>query len=188
MEATAAVVPWAVLLIGFTLVYAMSRQGRPGHAPLLAAGDLSASSGPDAHGNGHASRAGTTVVPLSELLAVRPGPAADRGGAGGKQPTNAPATGPTDEPTATTPQPAAPKLTLPKLPRRRPIARDEPSDADAEPADPTAHFSRLYSSPTPPEVAPAPAAESSGEATVPSEDTVLSEDAVPSQDTVPSQD
>jgi hypothetical protein len=45
---------------------------------------------------------------------------------------------------------AARSFTESDLPARQPAERDDPSDADAEPVEPTMHFNRLRSSPTPP--------------------------------------
>src|SRR5579875_1081417 len=72
MEATVAVVPWAVLLIGFTLLYAIARQARPTRTPPLAPAAAEASAtplpAPPAPGNG--TPPGQTV-PLNELLKAR---------------------------------------------------------------------------------------------------------------------
>jgi hypothetical protein len=296
MEATVAIVPWAVLLIGFTLLYAIARQGKPSRA--TAQGSANQSSGdvdsgdqdrsavrrldpPADPGNGIGPHRSAATVPLSDLLTVKtlvtktdqaakpaPAPAlqpdppaepkplkskrARRKAAAQAQLTPAETSAPaapestvtpeptaaastatpeppadpeplttpestvvpaatvtpeapatpesteTSEPTVTTeastiseptvtpaptaapdvtpePGPAlppepivasdseasyesaepeiipAPTVTLPELPRRRSVLRDEPSDADAESAEPTAYFNRLRSSPTPPE-------------------------------------
>jgi len=42
-------------------------------------------------------------------------------------------------------------FTEPEPPVWQPAERDDPSDADAEPVEPAAHFNRLRSSPTPPD-------------------------------------
>jgi hypothetical protein len=185
MEATVAVVPWVVLLVGFTLLYAMVRQARPGHAVTQPA-DQPPVSGlpgtPGEPGNGRASRPGTTVVPLSELLAARTGPAADRARPGResgaipppaattpKTATTTPGPAPATPPATTTsttpgPTPAAERAATgePAVAAPPPTAPAEPP-AGAEPADPAAGFSRVRSSPTPPEDAPAPTAGPSGD-------------------------
>jgi hypothetical protein len=150
LEATVAIVPWAVLLIGFALLYAMARQALPGRraAPsgqASANGEAPAAEGPDAPDALDEHGASTAAVPLSALLA---GPA---------ERTAAPATAPATAATATAvqasparssdPEPAA---VLEPTSVRRPPERDDPSDADAGTVDPSTHFSRLRSSPTPP--------------------------------------
>jgi len=233
-EVTVAAAPWAVLLIGFTLLYALARQTRPGR-PAAAGGQVAAAP------------VQTAPVPLSTLLGERPNtrperaqaardaqvladpapkrpaaadnaepapraepdpppappaesqpvpdsaagteatvspgpatapPAATGAAAAGTEAAGTEAVGPAPVSPATTgsaaasPEPArpAPALTAP-LPSRAttgaaepaaagdtsefrsaqpPGGRDEPSDADAEPAEPAVHFNRLRSSPLPP--------------------------------------
>lgn len=78
LEAALAIVPWVLLLVGLTLVYAMARQrrpgrdaaaGAPGHGQAPAAGHAGTPAGMN---GGAASGNGATVVPLSALLAGRP--------------------------------------------------------------------------------------------------------------------
>jgi hypothetical protein len=108
MEATVAVVPWAVLLIGFTLLYALVRQARPGHT-LIQTDERPGLGLPAPPGNGRGSHAGTTVVPLSELLAVRPGPTPGRAEAESKPaPTGPAASRPTARPAISGPATEAP--------------------------------------------------------------------------------
>ena len=172
LEATVAVVPWVVLLVGLTMLYAMGRQALPGRKP---AGQASANgSGPatgerrDAPDERPASPA---AVPLSTLLgdpagkpaaaAVRPAPATETIPAAqtvpaaqtipAAQTTPAAQTIPAAQTTAAVKGTAGGSAeTVPEpLPRRTP-ERDDPSDADAGLAAPPAHFARLRSSPTPP--------------------------------------
>jgi hypothetical protein len=149
LEATVAIVPWAVLLIGFTLLYAMARQALPARRAAQA-GQASANGkaraerrdAPDEHG------ASTAAVPLSALLA---GPAERTAAA------DALATAPATTAAATAVQ-ASPAPSSDSEPAAvleptsvRPPERDDPSDADAGTVDPSTHFSRLRSSPTLPE-------------------------------------
>lgn len=78
LEATAAIVPWAVLLIGLTLLYAMARQWRPGHyvLPPAATGHGQGPPGALAANGGAAPGNRAAVVPLSTLLAGRSAAAA----------------------------------------------------------------------------------------------------------------
>ncbi len=151
LEATVAIVPWAVLLIGLTLLYAMARQALPGRR-ATAAGQASANGKAPAEGSDALDEhpAASAAVPLSMLLADP----AERPSA-----ATAPATG-TAPATAAAPVPARPGRSSATVPEaatvleatsvRRPPERDDPSDADAGTVDPSTHFNRLRSSPTPP--------------------------------------
>ena len=222
MEATVAIVPWAVLLIGFTLLYAMIRQAWPGRRAAAAAHAAANGRIPEQAAPSAEPGTGSAAVPLSALLADRPATrpervqaaqAAQAAAAPASKPEpvfarrpSVPATRPaaTTTPPAATATPPAATATLPSatatpppsatttqaatatlpsatatpppsatttqaatatpppatarpatvpepLPARRPSGRDEPSDADAESAEPAAHFTRLRSTPTPPE-------------------------------------
>jgi Protein of unknown function (DUF2637) len=147
LEATVAIVPWAVLLIGFTLLYAMARQALPGRRTAAPGQGLADGTAPAARpGAADEHSAGAAAVPLSALLA---GPA-DRTAAAG-----APATAATAAAAAVQAGPAPSSdpeqaVVLEPTSLRRPPERDDPSDADAGTVDPSAHFSRLRGSPTPP--------------------------------------
>ena len=176
LEATVAIVPWAVLLIGFTLLYAMARQawphlrganGQEVRKPPVAAiaAEPSSPAGPAAGSEQSAATPGTpgSGAPSPDTPdsgAPSPGPPES----GTPQP-DLPAPG-TPEPDAAEPGPRRERSsgntplsellgrrpdaerTSPELPVRRIMERDDPSDADAEPAP---HFNRLRSTPTPPE-------------------------------------
>jgi hypothetical protein len=186
LEATVAIVPWVVLLIGFTLLYAMAWQTWPGRrAAASRAAANGAASGADKPGPA-AKPAGTAPVPLSALLAGKTAgsgtsaaadsgaggdarEAGDAGAAGKTSPSTSeappasaagkpavgaakPAVGGAAKPAASE-APAAVAVAVPQspLPSRRAPERDDPSDADAAPVDPSgAHFNRLRSTPTPP--------------------------------------
>ncbi|HEY2441948.1 MAG TPA: DUF2637 domain-containing protein [Streptosporangiaceae bacterium] len=171
LEATVAIVPWAVLLIGFTLLYAMARQyrrttqasfNRRASAAAIAAEPAAIAATAELVPEGAATAEPATVPALEPGL-----PAADASGSGaseehptstGMTPLSALLSGRPDQvgqpvhpaPAGSQPEPAAdPAVTaeeLPELPVRI-HDRDEPSDADAEPAP---HFTRLRSTPTPP--------------------------------------
>lgn len=148
LEATVAIVPWAALLIGLTLLYAMGRQGLPprraataGYAPANGGAPAIQRPGPPP-----GRPAGPAAVPLSALLDHRPArPATVTDQAAGAKPAivsevvlaSAVATG---SEMAAAPEPAAVGEPAggpgPALPRR--IPRDDPSDPDAGPADPAA--------------------------------------------------
>ena len=135
MEATVAVVPWAVLLIGFTLLYAIARQARPTRTPSpattaapLSAAALSAaapsaaapsatplSAPPAAPGNGVPP--GKTV-PLNDLLKAKPG-----------QEHLSTATIPA--PSRTGPAPTSPATATPAKPVPAETAPAKPTPADA---------------------------------------------------------
>lgn len=174
LEATVAIVPWAVLLIGFTLLYAMARQYRrttqapfsrrasaaaiaaepaaiaataepvpegaataePTTTELATAEPGPAAAGPSGPGAAEEGATSTGMTPLSALLSGRPdqagGPVHPAPASSQPEPVTAPAAVTAEE--------------LPELPARI-HDRDEPSDADAEPAP---HFTRLRSTPTPP--------------------------------------
>jgi Protein of unknown function (DUF2637) len=198
-EATIAAAPWAVLLLGFTLLYAMVRQVLPSRKAAAAAAAAYAANGSSAAEQTLPVR---TPVPLSELLGDRAGTRPERAEAAqaaratatavktkpaktkpaktepavDAEPAVAPSSAAQADPApATTAEPAAkidpvsspepeakpepliapwrPPVTATRpapLPSQRPAVRDDPSDADAEPAEPAAHFNRLRSSPTPP--------------------------------------
>ena len=152
LEGTVAVVPWAVLLIGLTLLYAMARQALPGRRAAVAEpasvnANAAAVERPDPPTAPRERAPGPAAVPLSTLLADpgdrpagRTRPARLRRlllPAPGPLPRNSPPPGSV----ATMPEPAT---------VRRPPERDDPSDADAGTADPSTHFNRLHSAPTPP--------------------------------------
>lgn len=205
MEAAAALVPWAMLLVGFTLLYAIARQGRPARNAV-----------PPVGGNGHGAQPsrGAATVPLNALLggeparlaglapAVKPAPPGAAQQAGrpfqpgsvpGTRPAALPATQPAALPTgkdATKPSaaPASPPArkqaagaaalqagrtaagparqphqaqggkatgaqpsTLPAPAAPEAGGRDEPSEADAGPSEPSMLFGRLHRSPLAPE-------------------------------------
>ena len=158
LELAAAIVPWVVVLVGLTLLYAIVRRTRPGR---------------DGHDEGSAASGAAPPVPLTALLtgaAARPG--------------STPGTTTAPEPAMATPteQPLPGEHTLPggkPLPGGEPAfadapafagepftddeaiivmeredehvpQRDDPSDADAGPFDLSEHFARLHSSPAPP--------------------------------------
>ena len=165
IEATVAIVPWAVLLIGFTLLYAMAWQAWPGRrtaaARAAANGRASAADQP-----GTTAKPAGTSVPLSSLLADKPAESGTTTAAAPAAAGDIPAASKTPAATSEVPaaggeataaasdSPAAAVATLPEspLPSRRAPERDDPSDADAAPVDPSgAHFNRLRSTPTPPE-------------------------------------
>jgi hypothetical protein len=130
IEALGAIVPWVVLLVGFTLLYAMVRQALPARKVTTADGVTANGQGPAPAEPRPPARPEVTAVPLSELLADIPGRREE------------PA-----EPAIIGPAAPDPILALPQGPER-----DEPSDADAEPrATPQfTQFHRMRSTPTPP--------------------------------------
>jgi hypothetical protein len=170
MEATAAVVPWVVLLVGLSLLDAMVRQGRPSRKAVPPGpGQPGTEAG---YRNGVLPSHGATTVPLSALLAHRSvappttAPAAQpaahpippvRSPTGGSSPPRAtqPVTQPSAQPAAHPEQPEAGKpaaIPAPTNPEPSPPplgGRDDPSDADAEPSEPSAFFGRLRKSLSP---------------------------------------
>ena len=173
LEATVAIVPWAVLLVGFTLLYVMARQAWPlrratalipaNHRPPAAITAEPAAPGPPALESGTPVEPGALLEPgAPQTHEPGPGPAAPSA----SEPDTAaePAAEPSATPLLSTlfgrPEPASdgarpaadPTRSAPELPKRQIQERDEPSDADAEPSP---HFNRLRSTPTPPEDYPA---------------------------------
>jgi hypothetical protein len=243
-EATVAAAPWAVLLIGFTLLYAMSRRGaaisptpnggpddsgQPTHVPLSALLADKPATRPERALTAQAATA-TVTKPhppaRTEPLTTKPEPAAPKKELAAPKAESAISTAesipPKTEPVTTMTEPAAPETELvatkaeplitktgptasrtepatlktdpvstkpataepvaspadpypadpypagtqpfaaqhppiairpftePGFPARQPAERDDPSDADAEPMEPAAHFNRLRSSPMPP--------------------------------------
>jgi Protein of unknown function (DUF2637) len=116
-EATVAAAPWAVLLIGFTLLYAMARQG------LLPTRRAAAAASPTS--NGHAENGGpATQVPLSALLADKPA----------TRPEQAQAALTARAATATATRPGPPAKTEPVPPKTEPVtAKTEPTAPKTEP-------------------------------------------------------
>lgn len=175
IEATVAIVPWVVLLIGLTLLYAMAWQTWPGRRVVASrAAANGAPSGADKPGSaGKADKPGSaekaakpasTPVPLSALLAGKtadsgtsaaagPAPAADAGAASKTSAGISEASAARhDAKPAASEAPATVAVAVESpLPSGRAPERDDPSDADAGPVDPSGtHFNRLRSTPTPP--------------------------------------
>jgi hypothetical protein len=179
IEATGAIVPWAVLLIGFTLLYAMARQAwprrkaapAPADSPLPVKAEPPAaeppSAEPPAAGPPSAEPPGSQPAPEPGAESSAPEPAQEAEAAWAAEPARTGEAVTAAEPAVTAeyrartsaatlgellahradpaPAPANP------LPVRQVHERDEPSDADAEPAP---HFNRLRSTPMPPEDQP----------------------------------
>jgi Protein of unknown function (DUF2637) len=192
MEATVAVVPWAVLLIGFTLLYAIARQGRSGWTAaqgsadlsrdradstgedLSAAGRLDPPAGP---GNGMGPHHSAATVPLSDLLTVKPlvaktGPAAAK-------PAPAPQAGP----------PAEPKPPRTKRARRKAAAQTQPTSPEPgvtpEPTAPALTATQEPPATTEPTATTEPPATT--EPTVPTEAPASSEPAIATESSATSE-
>ncbi|HEY2577925.1 MAG TPA: DUF2637 domain-containing protein [Streptosporangiaceae bacterium] len=126
-EATVAAAPWAVLLIGFTLLYAMVRQALPARRAAAAASPTS---------NGRVDNGGQAApVPLSALLADKPATRPERAQAA------LTARAATATATATKPSPPAraepvPPKTEPLTTKTKPAPRTEPAITKTEPVPP----------------------------------------------------
>ena len=178
LEATVAIVPWVVLLVGLTLLYAMARQALPGRKAAAAGQATANGAAPAAAERRHGPDerpAARTSVPLSTLLADpadpagKPGSTADRTTPAGETAPAGEAEQAAEAAPATEAAPAAqvaeaaPAVqvtsggaaeTAPQpLPRRTP-ERDDPSDADAGLAGPS--VLRSGAPPAPPRSLPGP--------------------------------
>jgi Protein of unknown function (DUF2637) len=163
LEGTVAVVPWAVLLIGLTLLYAMARQALPGRRTAVAEpasvnANAAAIERPDPPAAPRERAPAPAAVPLSTLLADpadSASPAKTPVTAGATDSAHQAKTPVTAGARTATAELAAPEGSVATMPEpatvRRPPERDDPSDADAGSVDPSTHFNRLHSSPTPPE-------------------------------------
>lgn len=120
-EATVAAAPWAVLLIGFTLLYAMAREALPTRRAAAAAGSTS---------NGQPENGGQAAhVPLSVLLGDKPV----------SRPERAQAALTARAATATVTKPYPPAKTDPAPLKTEPVpVKTEPIAAKTEPASPKA--------------------------------------------------
>ncbi|MGH3175519.1 MAG: DUF2637 domain-containing protein [Streptosporangiaceae bacterium] len=160
LEGTVAVVPWAVLLIGLALLYAMARQALPGRRTAVAEpasvnANAAAIERPDPPAAPRERAPAPAAVPLSTLLADPADPASlaktPAGAADSASPAKTPVTADARTATAELAAPGGSVATMPEPATvRRPPERDDPSDADAGSVDPSTHFNRLHSSPTPP--------------------------------------
>ncbi len=153
IEATVAIIPWAVLLIGFTLLYAMAWQAWPGRRTAAARAAANGRAPAAAQPGATAKPAGASVPP-SSLLADKPAESGTTAAAAPAAAGDIPASSKTPAATSEVPAagggetavtsdapaaPAAAVATLPEspLPSRRAPERDDPSDADAAPVDPS---------------------------------------------------
>ncbi len=156
LEGTVAVVPWAVLLIGLTLLCAMARQALPGRRTAVAEpapvnANAAAIERPDPPAAPRERAPGPAAVPLSTLLADPADPASAAKLADPASPAKTPVTAGARTATAELAAPGGSVATMAEpVTVRRPPERDDPSDADAGSVDPSTHFNRLHSSPTPP--------------------------------------
>jgi hypothetical protein len=132
MEAVVAAVPWAVLLIGFTLLYAIARQGKAARVAAPATAPSADTLTP--RGSGGTPNGGNTV-PLSELLVVTNGSRS--------QPATAVKTPPAIEPAppakpAAAADPSTEPTTDPAASKDRPAKRGRKARKDQAASEPAA--------------------------------------------------